>query len=172
MYETLQRQTVAHLSFLSGPADGQRGNGHHQLRELQRVDNHLRHIDRCSQVAVTQSFLVHEVAQRLRIEQCIDGSILVRQEVVVARVCLALLTPTRGTSEVGTDGQHHRSALYHRLVEVCWCQPLFHLLTACHHHRIELQIAHGLRSGCLRHQSVQQFLRHFSFTILANGSPC
>ena len=172
MDETLQRQSVGEGRGFCRPSDSQRGNGHHQLGQLQRVDNHLRHVDSGAQIAVAQSFLVHEVAERLGVEQRVDGRILEREEVVVAWRGLTLLTPTRGAMKIGTDGKHHWGTGHHGLVEVGRGQSLLHFSTARHHHAIQLQIAHSLRACCLVHQAVQQLVGDFFLTILANCSPC
>ncbi len=129
-------------------------------------------INRRAEVTVAESFLVHEVAERLRVEQGIGGSIDIRQEIVVARYGVAALSPETGAVKVGTDGQHHGRLFYHRLVEMGGCQFLFHLLTAGDDDTVELQVAHGLGTGCLCHQTVEQFITHILIGVLADGSSC
>ena len=133
-------------------------------------------IDRRTEVTVAESFLVHEVTERLGVEQGIGGSIDIRQEIVVARYGVAALSPETGAVEVGTDGQYHGRLFYHRLVEMGGCQFLFHLLTAGDDDTVELQVAHGvahgLGTGCLCHQTVEQFLTHILIGVLADGSSC
>ena len=75
MYETLQWQTVGEGRLLIGPSHRERGHGHHQLRQLEDIDDLLRLVDRCTEVTVAQSFLIHEVTERLRVEQSVCCSI-------------------------------------------------------------------------------------------------
>ena len=58
-------QTIGEGRLFRRPAYGERGYGHYELRQLQRVDDHLRHIDGGAEIAITQSFLIHQVAERL-----------------------------------------------------------------------------------------------------------
>ena len=130
MYETLEGQAVGEGRLFGRPANGERGDGQDKTRQLQDVDNLLRLVDGGAQIAVAQSLFVHEIAECLRIEQGIDGSILERQEVVVARLSLALLAPACGAVEVGTDGEHYGSLCHHGLVEVGGSQALLHVAIA------------------------------------------
>ena len=116
--KTLHGQTVRETAFLGRPANGKRGDGHNETRQLEDVDNLLRLIDCGAKVAIAKAFLVHQVAECLGIEQGIDSGILERQEIVVARLRLALFAPTGGAVEVSTDGQHDGSLSHHGLVEV------------------------------------------------------
>ena len=76
MYKTLQGQTVGEGRLFSGPANGECGNWHHELGQLQDIDNLLWLIDGGTQIAVAQSLFIHEVAECLRVEQgvssCVD----------------------------------------------------------------------------------------------------
>ena len=87
---------------------------------------------------------VHEVAERLGVEQGIGGGVDERQQVVVARFGVPAFGPEAGAVEVGTDGQHHGSLGHHGLVEVGGRQFLFHLIGAGDDDAVELQVAHGL----------------------------
>ena len=155
VYEAVEGQAVGEGRLFGRPADGERGDGHDKTGQLERVDNLLGLIDGSAQVAVAQSLFVHEVAERLRIEQGIDGRILERQEVVVARLCVALFTPARGAMEVGTDGEHHRRLRHHGLVEVGRSQSLLHLAVARDNDAIELQVAHSLCATGLCEEAVE-----------------
>ena len=91
--EAVEGQAVGEGRLLVGPAHGEGGYGHDELGQLEDVDDLLGLIDGGAQVAVAQSFLVHEVAERLGVEQGVGGGIDERQEVVVARLCLAAACP-------------------------------------------------------------------------------
>ena len=60
--KSFQRQTVALRRILVGPADGKRGDWHHQLGKLQDVDDELRLINGGAKVAVAQPFLIEAAA--------------------------------------------------------------------------------------------------------------
>ena len=168
--EAVEGQTVGEGRLFGWPAYGEGGYGHDEARKLEGVDDHLGHVDGRAEIAIAQSFLVHEVAERLRVEQGVDGSILVGEEVVVAWLRLTLLTPAGGAVEVGTDGEHDGCLGDHRLVEVGRSQSRLHLVGTGDDDAVELQVAHGLCTCCLGHQSVQQFFTHFLVAIFANGA--
>ena len=172
VYEAVEWQPVGECGLVVGPSHGERCHGHDQSGQLKDVDDLLRLIDGGAQVAVAQPFLVHEVAERLGVEQCVGGSIDERQEVVVARLRLSAACPCAGAVEVGADGEHHGSLGDHGLVEVCWRQPLLHVIRTGYYYGVQLQVAHGLGAAGLAEESVQQFVTHFSLTVLAYGTPC
>ena len=169
--KALQGQTVGEGRLFGRPAYRQRGDGHDEAGQTEDVDNLLGHVDGGAQIAVAQPLFVHEVAERLRVEQGVRGGVLVAQEVVVARLRLAVAGPDRSAVEVGTDGQHHRSTGDHGLIEMGRCQPLLHLLGTGDDDAVELQVAHGLCTCSLRHQAVQQRFAHFLVAVLADGPP-
>ena len=172
VYEAVEGQAVGEWRLLVGPSHGEGGYGHDETGELEDVDDLLGLIDGGAQVAVAEPFLVHEVAERLGVEQCVGGSIDERQEVVVARLRLSAACPGAGAVEVGADGEHHRCLGDHGLVEVGWRQPLLHVSRTGYYYGVQLQVAHGLCAGGLGHQSVQQLVAHFSLAVLAYGTPC
>ena len=172
VYEAVEWQPVGESGLVVGPSHGECGHGHDQSGQLEDVDDELRLIDGGAQVAVAQPFLVHEVAERLGVEQCVGGRIDERQEVVVARLRLSAACPGAGAVEVGADGEHHGSLGDHGLVEVCWRQPLLHVIRTGYYYGVQLQVAHGLGAAGLGHQAVQQLVTHFSLTVLAYGTPC
>ena len=163
-------QTVGERRLFRRPANGEGGHGHHELRQLECVDDHLGHVDSGAEVAVAKSFLIHQITECLGIEQGIGGGIDEGKEIVVAGLCLAVAGPLAGAVEVGADGQHYWGFLHHRLVEVGRGQFGFHLWVAGDHNGIELQVSHGLRTGGLRHQTVKQFFADDTVSILADGS--
>ena len=172
VYEAVEGQAVGEGRLLVGPSHGEGGYGHDETGELEDVDDLLGLIDGGAQVAVAESFLVHEVTERLGVEQCVGGGIDERQEVVVAGLRLSATCPCAGAVKVGADGEHDGSLGHHGLVEVGWCQSLLHLLGTCDDDAVELQVAHGLCARCLSHEAVQQLFRYFSLAVMANGSPC
>ena len=170
--KALQGQTVAEGTFLGRPANGEGGDGHDETGQLEDVDDLLGLIDGGTQVAVAQTFLVHEVAERLRIEQGVDGRVLEREEVVVAGLGLTLLAPAGGAVEVGTDGEYHGGLRHHGLVEVGRGQALLHRGVAGDDDTVELQVAHGLCTTGLCEEAVEERFVHFTLTILADATPC
>ncbi len=172
MNEALQGQAVGEGGVFGRPADGEGGDGHNKAGQLESVDNLLGLIDGGAEVAVAQSFFVHQVAERLCVEQCIDGCILEGEEVVVAWLSVALFTPAGGAMEIGTDGEHHGSLCHHGLVEVGWSQALLHLTVAGNDDAVELQVAHSLCPTGLGKETVEERFGHFALAILADGSPC
>ena len=120
-------QTVGEGRLFRRPANGERGYGHHEFRQLQRVDDHLGHIDSGAEVTVAQSFLIHQVAECLGEQQRIGGGIDERQEIVVTGCRLAVARPHTRAVEVGTDGQHYGRRFHHRLVKMCRRELCFHL---------------------------------------------
>ena len=172
VYETLCGQAVGEGRLFGGPANGECGDGHDETGQLEDVDDLLRLVDGGAQIAVAETFLVHEVAERLRIEEGIDGCILERQEIVVARLGLALLTPAGGAMEVGTDGQHHRSLCHHGLIEVGRCQALLHLVIAGDDDTVQLQVAHGLCATGLSKETIEERFANLTLAILAYATPC
>ena len=172
MYITFQGQAVGEGRLLVGPSYGEGGYGHDQSGQLEDIDNLLGLIDGGAQIAVAQSFLVHEVTERLGVEQGVGGRVDERQEIVVARLRLSAAGPCAGAVEVGTYGEHDGCLCHHRLVEVCGCQLLLDLLGTCDDDAVELQVAHGLCTACLAEEPVQQFVTDFFPTVMAYGSPC
>ena len=172
MNEALQGQAVGEGGLFGRPADGEGGDGHNKAGQLEGVDNLLGLIDGGAEVAVAQSFFVHQVAERLCVEQCIDGCILEGEEVVVAWLSVALFTPAGGAMEIGTDGEHHGSLCHHGLVEVGWSQALLHLTVAGNDDAVELQVAHGLCATGLREEAVEERFANFALAILTDCSPC
>ena len=172
VYEAVEWQPVGESGLVVGPSHGEGGYGHDETGELEDVDDLLGLIDGGAQVAVAQPFLVHKVAERLGVEQCVGGSIDERQEVVVARLRLSAACPSAGAVEVGADGEHHGSLGDHGLVEVGWRQPMLHFCRTGYYYAVQLQVAHGLGAAGLGHQAVQQLVTHFSLTVLAYGTPC
>ena len=142
-------QTIGEGRLFRRPANGERGYGHHELRQLQRVDDHLGHIDSGAEVTVAQSFLIHQVAERLGEQQRIGSGVDERQEIVVTRCRLAVARPHAGAVEVGTDGQHNGCLFHHRLIEMCRRELCFHLCRAGDNHAVKLQITHRLRACSL-----------------------
>ena len=108
-----------------------------------------RHIERGTQVADAQPLLFSQIAEGLRIEQGIGGSIHEAEHIVVSWHRLTTFTPVAHPPEIGTDGQHHGSLCHHGLVEMEGCQCLLGLLRTCDHHAVELQVAHCLGVGSL-----------------------
>ena len=71
---------------------------------MQDVDDLLGLINGGAQITIAQPFLVHQIAERLGVEQGIGGRIDERQEIVVAWFGIAAFCPETGAVEVGTDG--------------------------------------------------------------------
>ncbi len=65
VYERCCRQPVCERWVLVGPAERYRGNGHHEPGQFERVDNHLRHIYRRSEVAQAEPGFFGEIAECL-----------------------------------------------------------------------------------------------------------
>ena len=170
--ETLQGQTVGEGRLFGRPAYGEGGHGHDEARQMQDIDDLLGLINGGAQVAVAQSFLVHQIAERLGVEQGIGGRIDERQEIVIAGLCLTATGPRAGAVEVGTDGEYDGCLGDHRLVEVGGCQLLFQFVGTGYHDAVQLQVAHRLGTAGLGHQTVQQFFTDFFLTVLANSSSC
>ena len=163
-----QWQTVALGRLLIRPSDGKGSHWHYQLRQLQGVDDHFRHIHRGAQKAGSQTRLFCQIGKSLREEQGIGSRIHKREDVVVSRGSLAVFCPEGGTAVVGTDGEYHRSACHHRLVEVGRSQSLLSLFAAGYHYAVELQVSHGRSAHRLFQQSVQKFICYLSVGIFAN----
>ena len=122
-----------------------------QSGKTQYVDNLLRLIDGGAQVAIAQSLFIKEVAECLRVEQCISGSIDKRQEVIVSRVGITTTCPGGSAVEISTNGEYDRCLGHHRLVEMGWRQLRLHLVRAGDDYTVELQVAHGLCACSLIH---------------------
>ena len=75
MDEGSSGKTVGEGRFFSGPADGQCGDGHDELRKLEDIYDLLWHIDRCAKVTIAKPFFVGKVSEGLREEQGVGGSI-------------------------------------------------------------------------------------------------
>ena len=172
VYESGRWQTVGEWRLFIGPAYGEGGYRHRELRQLEGVDDHLRHIDGGAEIAVAETFLVHQVAERLGIEQGIGGGIDKREEIVVAGFGLAVAGPNAGAIEVGADGQYYGGFFDHRLVEMGGRKLSFHLGIAGDDDGVELQVSHRLGAGCFGEQTTQQFLADGAVCILADGSSC
>ena len=71
--------------------------------------------------------------------------------------CLTAFGPETGAVEVGADGEHHRSLLNHRLVEMGGSELRLHLVGTGDDDTVELQVAHGLCTCCLVEETVKQF---------------
>ena len=167
MDDALQRQSVGERRILVGPSQRYRGNGHHEARQLQRVDYLLGVIHRGAEEAVAESFLVGEVAEGLGIQQCVGGCIQEREQIVVSRRRLAVFCPSCGAVEISTDGEHHRRLRNHRLTEMRRRELLFHLCRTCHHHAVELQVSHRLGTHCLSEEPVEEFVAYGLVGILS-----
>ena len=72
--------------------------------------------------------------------------------------------------EISTDGQHHWCLSHHGLIEMGRCQTLLHRVRACHHHAIQLEIAHGLCASSLSHEAIQKGIADGLFTIFADST--
>ena len=164
-----QRQAIRLRRILIGPSERYGSYRHDKFRQLQSIDNHLRHIHRRAEETRTQSLLLGDVAERLAVEQCVGCGIHERQEVVVARRSVAVFRPNSGAAEVGAEGKHHRCALYHRLVEVRWGEFLLHFLAARNDNGIQLQVSHCLCALRLFEQSVEQVVGNILCGIFPYG---
>ena len=133
-----QGQTVGERRLLVGPSQGDGGHGHHQARQLQRVDDELGHVDGGAEIAQAQSLGLGKVAERLAVEQGIGGGVDEREEIVVAGIGLPVVAPYGGAPEVGTEGEHDGCLGHHGLVEMSGCEPLLHLRAACDDDAVEL----------------------------------
>ena len=166
--DAAQWQAVG-LGWLFGwPSYGEGSHRHHEFRQLQSVDDHLWHIHRSAQEAGSQARFFSQVGKGLGKEQGIGSRIHEREDVVVSRGSLAVFCPEGGAAVVGTDGEYHRSACHHRLVEVGRCQSLLSLFAAGYHYAVELQVSHGRSAHRFFQQSVQKFICYLSVCIFAN----
>ena len=152
--DAAERKTVALGRLLIWPSDGKGSHRHNQFRQLQGVDDHLRHIHRGAQEAGAQTRFFCQIGECLGKEQGIGSRIHKREDVVVSRSSLAVFCPEGGAAVVCADGEYHRGACYHRLVEVGRGQSLLSLFAAGYYYAVELQISHGRSSHRLFQQQV------------------
>ncbi len=137
---------------------------------MERLDYHLWHVHRGAEVAETQPRLFGKIAESLCVEQRIAGSVDERQEVVVARLRLALLTPACGAAEVGANCQYHGSSRDHGLIEMRGRELFLAFPAARHHHAVELEISHGLRACRVIEQRGEQFAAHLFVAVFTYGT--
>ena len=166
--DAAQWQAVALGWMFVRPSDGEGSHRHHEFRQFQSVDDHLWHIHRGAQEAGSQTSLFCQVGECLREEQGIGSRIHEREDVVVSRSTLAVFRPEGGAAIVGADGEHHRSACYHRLVEVGRSQGFLAFFASGYHHAVELQVAHGRSTHRLFEQLVQKFICNLFVGIFAD----
>ena len=167
--DAAQRETVAQGWMFCRPSDGQCGYWHYELRELQGVDDHLWHVNRSSQEASTQASLFCQIGEGLGKEKGIGSCIHKRENVVIARVSLAVLCPEGCAAIISTDGEDDRGFCYHRLVEVGWRQRLLSFFTSCYHNAVKLQVSHCRGALCLFQKTVQEFFRYFLLCIFPDA---
>ena len=170
--ENAEGQAVCERWVLVGPAEGDRGHGHHQPGQLKRVDDHLRHVYRGAEETQPEALFFSKIAESLREEQRVGGGVDEREEVVVARLGLAAAAPAAGAVEVGAHREHHGRFGHHRLVEMRGRELGLHLCRARHYDAVKLHVAHCLRARRLGEKPVEQFVRHFPVRIFPYTSSC
>ena len=67
-------QTVGERRLFRRPANGECGHRHRELRQLERVDDHLRHIDGGAEITGAESLLLSQRAEVLREERSNEKS--------------------------------------------------------------------------------------------------
>ena len=149
MNERREGESVLQVWVFGGPSYGKGGHGKGESRQMQTFCYLSRRIQSGSQITDAQSLLFGQIAEGLCIEQSIGGCIHETEQVVVSWYGPAAFTPVCHASEIGTDGEHHRSIGHHRLMEVEGCQRTLSFLGASDHHAVQLQVTHGLCTGSL-----------------------
>lgn len=162
-------QTVSRRGMFVGPAEGQRCHGHDEFRKTKEANDFQRFIDRRAQETHSEPERFCQVTEALTEEEDVDGSVLIGQEVAVARMSLALQCPLRGAVIVRTEGEDDGSVRHHGLVEMKRSELLLHLGVAGDNDTVELQIPHGLGTGGFFEKTLEQRLRHGTAAVTTNG---
>jgi len=168
---TFYRQSLRLCRTLIRIAYRDGSHRHHQLRQLQKVNNLLRIIDGSPQIADAQSVSLSQSTEVLRNKQSVTCGIEKRNRIVISRFGIPATAPFAETVEVGTESQHHRSRRHHRLVEMSRSKLCLHLRVSRYHYAIKLHIPHRGSTESLFQQFFEQGGGKILLFVLADSPP-